>query len=153
MKRVAVVIDGSADDRGLLEEAAACVTGTTADMLVLGIVTESAYENDQEVIEAIESAENADFSSETPEEYAQRATQSLVGDVLTDADFEYTIEGYVTDDDDHAETILDATEAHNCDHVFLHGKRRSPAGKAIFGDTAQQVILTFDGYVTVSVSE
>jgi hypothetical protein len=33
--------------------------------------------------------------------------------------------------------------------VFLAGRKRSPTGKALFGDQTQAVILDFDGAVTV----
>jgi len=36
--------------------------------------------------------------------------------------------------------------------VFVRGRRRSPTGKAVFGDTAQAVILNFDGFVTVATA-
>lgn len=48
---------------------------------------------------------------------------------------------------------LNAAEAHNCDHIFIAGRRRSPTGKAIFGDWVQRVLLNFDGLVTVSLDE
>jgi len=32
--------------------------------------------------------------------------------------------------------------------VFLTGKKRSPTGKAVFGDRSQAIILNFDGPVT-----
>ncbi|MFC6725558.1 universal stress protein, partial [Halobium palmae] len=54
--------------------------------------------------------------------------------------------------DDVAETVLEVAQERGCDHAFLLGKRRSPTGKALFGDVAQQVVLNFDGYVTLSTS-
>lgn len=35
------------------------------------------------------------------------------------------------------------------DHLFLIGDKRSPTGKAIFGDDAQQIVLNFDGPTTL----
>ena len=43
--------------------------------------------------------------------------------------------------------LAEVAEANSCDYVFILGQRRTPAGKVIFGDTAQSVILNFNGYV------
>jgi nucleotide-binding universal stress UspA family protein len=45
--------------------------------------------------------------------------------------------------------VLAEARHRGCDHVFVTGRKRSPAGKAIFGDVAQRIVLEFDGAVTV----
>lgn len=50
---------------------------------------------------------------------------------------------------DAADTVLAEARHRGCDHVFVTGRKRSPAGKAIFGDVAQRIVLEFDGAVTV----
>lgn len=45
--------------------------------------------------------------------------------------------------------ILDAASEYAVDHIVLGGRRRSPAGKAIFGSVTQSVILNTDRAVTV----
>jgi nucleotide-binding universal stress UspA family protein len=49
--------------------------------------------------------------------------------------------------------VLQVARRKDCDHVFLSGGKRSPAGKALFGDFAQSVLLGFDGYVTVRMND
>lgn len=49
-----------------------------------------------------------------------------------------------------ADTIIEIVEEHGYNYVFLSGRRRSPAGETIFGDTAQAVIPNFDGYVVTT---
>jgi nucleotide-binding universal stress UspA family protein len=51
------------------------------------------------------------------------------------------------------EDVIAVAEREGCDHVFIAGKRRSPSGKAIFGDVTQSIILNFDGMVTVMMDE
>ncbi|WP_256288811.1 universal stress protein [Halobellus inordinatus] len=48
-----------------------------------------------------------------------------------------------------AEGILDIVAEFEVDHVAMGSRQRSPAGKAIFGSVAQQVILEADVPVTV----
>lgn len=58
------------------------------------------------------------------------------------------IEAAIASEGDIDDAILSAADRLNCDHIFLVGRKRSPTGKAIFGDVAQRVLLNFDGLVT-----
>ncbi|MFB9804536.1 universal stress protein [Haladaptatus pallidirubidus] len=49
-----------------------------------------------------------------------------------------------------ADVILDVAVERNVDCVCVGGRRRSPAGKALFGSVAQSVILTADRPVLVA---
>lgn len=49
-----------------------------------------------------------------------------------------------------AEEILDLAEEVDADLVAVGGRKRTPAGKALFGSTTQSVILTADGPVLVA---
>jgi nucleotide-binding universal stress UspA family protein len=153
MRRALVVVAGSDRDDELIEEAAGYARGQDAELVVFGVVTEDEYENDQAVIESIEKQEGGSFEYENASQYALRTTESLADPVLAGGSIPYEVVTEVADEDDWVDVILDAARDHGCDHVFVRGKRRSPAGKAVFGDTAQQVILGFDGYVTIGTDE
>ncbi|SIQ93643.1 Universal stress protein family protein [Haladaptatus litoreus] len=49
-----------------------------------------------------------------------------------------------------ADVILDVAEEQDVDCVCVGGRRRSPAGKALFGSVAQSVILNADRPVLVT---
>jgi len=48
------------------------------------------------------------------------------------------------------EAILDHAEEHDVDSLVLGGRKRSPAGKALFGSVTQSVILNTDRPVVVT---
>ncbi|WP_101298429.1 universal stress protein [Halegenticoccus soli] len=51
---------------------------------------------------------------------------------------------------DPATAIVDAAAEVDADTICIYGRRRSPAGKALFGSVAQSVILTADRPVIVA---
>lgn len=66
---------------------------------------------------------------------------------ITDATgIDVEIHGAVTDD--VGEAIVDFAREMDADRVFVGGRSRSPAGKAMFGSTAQHVLLNADCPVT-----
>lgn len=50
--------------------------------------------------------------------------------------------------DDVGEAIVTVANEVDADRVFVGGRKRSPAGKAVFGSTAQHVLLNVDAPVT-----
>jgi len=66
---------------------------------------------------------------------------AIVRDVeqaLTDAGIDHRITGRVGE---HGARIVDIATEESADHVIVGGRRRSPTGKAVFGSTAQHVLL------------
>jgi nucleotide-binding universal stress UspA family protein len=56
------------------------------------------------------------------------------------------------DSGDTTQDILDEAEHYDVDSIVLGGRKRSPAGKAIFGSVTQSVILNTDRPVVVTGS-
>lgn len=73
---------------------------------------------------------------------------SAATDVLTSGGFDVTPHG-VREDARTADAILDVAESVNVDRVYLYGRKRSPAGKAVFGSTVQRVVLNATVPVTI----
>lgn len=59
---------------------------------------------------------------------------------LAAADIDTEIRG-VEHQDDPAAAIVDVIDQEDADRVYMYSRKRSPAGKAIFGSTLQQVVL------------
>lgn len=67
---------------------------------------------------------------------------------LEDGGFDVDVRGASTDER-AADAILEISETTDADRVYLYGRRRSPAGKAVFGSTVQRVVLNSAVPVTV----
>ena len=94
-------------------------------------------------------------SPDTPEEMKRfdsptriDAVKRTMG-VLDDADVEYTIQ---EDSGEVAADILADAEELDVDEVVLGGRKRSPAGKILFGSVTQEVLLNTDRPVTVTTA-
>ena len=75
-----------------------------------------------------------------PDEVASRhATVRELTRDFEDAGVEYSVRGRVGE---HGETIVDLANEVNADRVVVGGRKRSPTGKAVFGSTAQEVMLS-----------
>jgi len=77
-------------------------------------------------------------SSPTAAARRQKTVRDLT-DAFDDADVEYEIRGRVGE---KADAIVAEAEDVAADRVFVAGRSRSPTGKAVFGSTAQTVMLT-----------
>jgi nucleotide-binding universal stress UspA family protein len=105
-------------------------------------------------LNTIEDAEDVDSGSRSGESLATAVGREMYKDAVADTsvDVDADIVGAVSGKD-QSETVLQVARRNDCDHIFLSGGKRSPAGKALFGDFAQSVLLGFDGCVTVRMTE
>ena len=82
------------------------------------------------------------FGSATRVGAVRRATEHL-----EDKDVEVTIR---EDSGDTAEDIISVADEEDVDLIVLGGRKRSPAGKVLFGSVSQAVLLNTDRPVTVT---
>ncbi|WP_317176102.1 universal stress protein [Halomontanus rarus] len=142
-----VVTDPSDRAPELIRETGELAAAAGVPLCVLTVVSREEFEKDAEILGKIAKSERTGYDM-PPTEYADQIAQTAVSDLLSDFNIDTkTIGREVKDDEERANTILEVAEENGCDYIFLVGRRRSPTGKVIFGDTAQRVILNFDDYV------
>jgi len=129
----------------LVREAGTLAGGVGAELFVIHVTTEAEYDERREELEGIPD-DDVSYGVGQERQGAQSYARDVASEVLADVDVEWTALGAVGD---RVEAILEEARINDCDHVFMPGRERSPTGKALFGDDAQQVILDFDGAVTV----
>lgn len=142
-----VVTDQSDRAPELIREAGALAESAEVPLLVLTVVTQDEFDQDSTVLTTIADQEDTSYA-QYPSEYAEHVAGSAVNDILSEFDIETEAIGRgVESDGDRSDVILEVARDHDCDYIFMMGRRRRPTGKAVFGDTAQDVILNFDDYV------
>jgi nucleotide-binding universal stress UspA family protein len=149
MQRALAVVDDTDAHRKLLKRAGELAAGTGAELILLSILTESEFRDGMDTVETIASVEHTGYDGSEIVSAAEQSAIDLATEAFGDLDVEYTSKGVVVEEDEQSDAILQTAEEQDCDHVFVTGRRRSPTGKAIFGDTAQSVILNFNDPVTV----
>lgn len=129
-----VGLDDSERVDRLVAEAIAIANATGATVSVLHVFSESELENTIDRLGIEPGSEAA-----TPDMVADRfAPLRDVTSRLEDADVEYDVLGEVGD---AAERIAATARDVGADRIFIGGRKRSPTGKAVFGSTAQSVLL------------
>ncbi|SER40234.1 universal stress protein [Natrinema salaciae] len=151
MERGLVVIDDTDIHGELLAEAAEFARNGNAELVVLAWTTPDTAEESVEALEWVEQMEGTTFDETDPAAMTRQFAREFSENVIGDVDVDTEIEAIITEEGERDDAILAAADRLNCDHVFLVGHKRSPTGKAIFGDVAQRVLLNFDGPVTVTM--
>ena len=149
MDRALAVVSASDTSKRLVREAGELAAGVGAELVLLRVIREDDYEGTRDAVENIKEIDNT-YTIDQATEDARQSADELGREVLSGVDVEYEALGTIGRE---AERILAVAEDQDCDHVFVIGRKRSPTGKAIFGDIAQSVILSFDGPVTVMLEE
>lgn len=145
MERALVVVNAEESTTALVREAGELTAAVDAELVLLHVTTDEEYEDRRKTMEDIPDS-RVHYSNKQALEGAEEFAEDVGREVLGDVDVSWDAVGAVGDT--HAE-ILDAAADYDCDHLFIAGRKRSPAGKALFGDVTQRVLLNFDGPVTV----
>ncbi|GGN20421.1 universal stress protein [Halarchaeum nitratireducens] len=153
MQRGLIVVEETPAHADLLREAEEHARGADAPLTVMTFATERDVGEGVEKFEALGGVEGITYDDE--EEFIDAAEDALseyVERVLGDTEISYDVVVEVIDGG-YGTATLAAADDHGADHVFITGRRRSPTGKAIFGDWIQRVLLGFGGFVTVQTRE
>lgn len=150
MRKALVVTDATEGVERLVREAGELAAGVGASLVLLHVTSNAEYEDDRRAMEDVDAIEGGSYDVSQAGEGAREFADDLGQGLLDDLDVAYDPVGKVGDEYDR---IMETARERDCDHVFVPGRKRSPSGKAIFGDLAQQVILNFDGPVTILIAE
>ena len=145
MKRALAVVSGSKHDQEVVREAGQLAGGVDAELFVLYVAREDTYERKQAAMASVPDVDT-NYSIDNARDEARQIADDVGDMALGDVDVDWGPVGTLGEESDE---ILRTAEAYDVDHVFLAGSKRSTAGKAIFGDVTQDVILNFEGAVTV----
>ena len=147
MDRVLAVVSAAETDVELLEEAGTVAAGLGVEVVVLALAAEG---DDHASVEAMRQWNGFnDAGTDGDVDTVHRFARHLGEQVLEPLGVEYLAVGDEVTTTRPSEKVIGVAENHGCDHVYVANRRRSPAGKALFGDTTQSIILNFDGFVTV----
>ncbi|MFC4358150.1 universal stress protein [Halobium salinum] len=137
LETVLVAVD--ATDAGrvdrLIEEAIDVAEPSGATVVLAHVFSEEEY---------AENRERLDFARDsevTPDVVARRHTALReIAKAFEEADLDYEVRGTVSEK--RGEAIVEMADEVGADRVLVGGRKRSPAGKAVFGSTAQEVLLS-----------
>ena len=123
-----------ADRTDRLAEFVADIAGPTgADVVLFHAFTEQEFE------EALDNIDYEFSGSPGADDVAERlSVVRQTARALREADIGVRISGAVGE---HADTIVESARTARADLLVIGGRRRSPTGKAVFGSTAQEVLL------------
>lgn len=127
------------DDQSALIDAVLDVAAPTGTSIVLM----TAYTEDEYEATLAE----LDFEAQPSTDDVARRSQPVreAATSLDDAGVDYEVRGIVGD---AGEAFVQLAEVIDADVLFIQGRSRSPAGKALFGSTAQTVLLNASCPVT-----
>ncbi|MFC6963602.1 universal stress protein [Halocatena marina] len=127
---------GTGDEKRIeeLAETVADIAGPAdSDVALAHVFTSDEFET------VVEQLDYDPDGTVAPDEVAMRhATIRSLGNNLSKASIDHSIRGSVGP---HGEAIVSLATDTDADLVVVGGRKRSPTGKAVFGSTAQEVML------------
>lgn len=145
MDHALAVVGPTETAKALTREAGELAAGVDAELTLLHVTDEDEYDEQREQLAQISRGDST-YSVGQAVEGARAYASDIGREVLEDVDVPYEAAGSVGE---RVETILSEARRRDCDHIFIAGRKRSPTGKALFGDDTQELILDAEVPVTV----
>jgi nucleotide-binding universal stress UspA family protein len=146
MNRVLVVVEETESTKELVREAGELAAGVEAEVYLVHVTTREKFSEYATSLADIPDRDTG-YSIDRAKEGACQFAENIGQEVLEGLAVEYETIGALGD---KKEQVLKIAHQKDCDHLFISGRKRSPTGKALFGDVTQSILLTFDGMVTVN---
>lgn len=147
MNRILAVVAPTETDLSLLKEAGTVAAATDVKVVVFALALEGSEHASVDTMRQWEGFE--DVGSDESTDTVHRFAEYLGSQILDPLGVEYLAVGDVVETTRPSDKVVDVAKNHGCDHIYVANRSTSPAGKALFGDTAQSVIMNFDGIVSV----
>lgn len=133
----------------LLQEAGELAAGVDATLTVVSLMTADEFKEAREALDVVAQEEHTSYDDSVVIDAAKRQARETGEELFADVDVDWNVVGArIGEGESEADRILEVADQNDVDHVFITGEKRSPTGKAVFGDRAQSLILNFDGPVT-----
>lgn len=136
--------DSDTDQIEQLAETAIDIAGPAEATVALAhVFSKDAYE------EAREQLQFDSDSEVTPSVVAKRnINYRELRETLSDAGIKSTVHARLSNGESDGDRLVELTEEVDADLVIVGGRKRTPTGKAVFGSTAQTIMLTASCPVT-----
>lgn len=137
---ILAAIDENPESKQIVSIAYDLATAYDDTLVIMHVIPEEDYEAHRDSLEDTSGMNT--FSVSQEEKSAERFVRRYVDEAVEDVAVE-RIEplGRVGD---AASEILAEADSRNPRYLVVGGRRRSPTGKALFGDTAQRILLNAD---------
>lgn len=146
MERALVVVEGAESTKELVREAGELAAGVGAELVLVHVTTEEQFSEYATSLADIPERDTG-YSIDRAREGARQFADDIGQEVFEGLEVEYEAIGALGE---KKEQVLSIAHEKDCDHLFISGRKRSPTGKALFGDVTQSILLSFDGAVTVT---
>lgn len=137
---ILAAVDGEHESDGVITVAADLASAYDDELVVLSVMSDEAFETRWR--------DREDYTVEIASEAATARARTVLEGTLGD-DAVATLRGRIGEP---AEEIVAEADDVDARYVVVGGRKRSPAGKVLFGSTTQAVLLSADRPVVATLS-